>query len=130
MVASPYNNEAPSEGIVPETTDRAQRILVLGLGLVVMGIVVHFLPVPTNLKSLVAAITLVWVSGLVPVVWLPRQRIDLTIPLVIAGGLSANVLVTSFLLIVNWYSPDRAALLTGVLALALLVVRTRRAGHR
>ena len=91
---------------------------------------VHFLPVPTNLKSLVAAITLVWVSGLVPVGWLPRQRIDLTIPLVIAGGLSANVLVTSFLLIVNWYSPDRAALLTGVLALALLVVRTRRAGHR
>ena len=130
MVASPYNNEAPSEGIVPETTDRAQRLIALGHGLVVLGIVVHFLPVPTHLKRLVSAITLVWVSVLVPVAWLPRQRIDLTIPLVIAGGLSANVLVTSFLLIVNWYSPDRAALLTGVLALALLVVRTRRVGHR
>ena len=130
MVASPDSSESPLEGIVPETTDRAQGLLKLGLGLAALGIVVHFLPVPTNLKSLVGAITLVWVSGLVPVAWLPRQRIDLTIPLVIAGGLSANVLVTSFLLIVNWYSPDRAALLTGVLALALLVVRTRRVGHR
>jgi|GEM_PF-1277308 hypothetical protein len=130
MVTSPDRNESPVGDVAPETGERAKRLFLLGCGLAAFGVLVHFLPVPTNLKSLVGAVTLVWVSGLPPVSWLPRQRIDLTIPIVIAGGLSAGVLIASLLLIVDWYSPDRAAVLTGILALALLFVRTRKAGHR
>lgn len=104
---------------------RARLLLRLAAVLAVLGVVSHYLPVPASPRNLVAAIVLVWLTGLAVVAWLPRQRLDLCVSIVVAGGLAVNVVVTTTLLIVDWYTPDRAAMLAGLLALAALWGRTR-----
>ena len=111
--------------------DQRPRQLLRSAGLLAtIGLISHALPISVALRNLVAAIVLVWLSGLAGLAWLPRQRFDLAISIVIAGGLALNVLVSTTPLIVDWYTPDRAAVSAGLLALGILAGRVQWKGDQ
>ena len=110
--------------------DRSRWLLVLGMLLAACAVVNHFLPLTPALRNQTAAIALVWVSGLGILTWFPKRRFDLTASIVVAGGLSINVIVTTTLLILDWYTPDRAAVTGGAIGLLLLALSALRGGPR
>jgi len=114
-----------SESAVIESADtmpagRSMKFAKIALALGVLAMVVHFLPVGANLKTQVAALALVVMSGLSLLTWIPKQRFDLSFSVVLGGGLAMSVLVSSALLIADWYTPDWAALTMGLISLVLL----------
>lgn len=109
--------------VAHETMGRSMRLLLLALGLAAIGSVDHFVPIAAAMRAQIAAVSLVWICGLGVLTWLPRQRVELAFSTVLAGGLSLNVLAASLLLVVDAYTPDRAAVGAGGAALLLLALR-------
>lgn len=114
------NAAAGTHGAEVLRARRAALFAKVSTGLFLVALSVHYLPLGSVLQSQVAAATLVVISGLSFLTWIPKQRLDLTCSVVLAGGLALPVLASSALLIVNWYTPDRAAILTALVALASL----------
>jgi len=114
------NETMPSRTSESVKNRRPQTFARIAMVLGIVAFIVHYLPLSDTLQSQVAAAALIVMSGLSFLTWIPRQRIDLTCSMIIAGGIALPVLASSALLIVNWYTPDRAAMGTGLFALASL----------
>jgi uncharacterized membrane protein YfcA len=121
---------AISEGADATPAGRSAKFAKIALTLGVIALVVHFLPIGANPKTQVAALALVVMSGLSFLTWIPKQRFDLSFSVVLAGGLALPVLVSSALLIADWYTPDWAALVTGLLALISLFMAAQKESRR
>lgn len=124
------NESAVNERANTQPSARSMKFAQIALVLGVLAVLVHFLPVGVNLKTQVAALALVVMSGLSFLTWIPKQRFDLSFSLVLAGGLALPVLVSSALLIADWYTPDWAAVTTGLIALVSLVSAAQKETKR
>jgi len=112
-------------------SSRARRAVLFArssTGLAVLALLVHYLPLGSVIQAQVGAAVVVVISGLGFLTWIPKQRIDLTCSVVLAGGLALPVLASSALLILDWYTPDRAAVFSVLLALISLFSSAKTAG--
>ena len=123
MATDTFNDDEATTVAAPATIGRSRRVLLIALVLSVIGLVDHYLPLSAPLRTQVAAISMVGICGLGILTWLPKLRIELAVSVLVAGGLSFGVIVSSALLIVTWYTPDRAGVGAAAIALLLLVVR-------
>jgi hypothetical protein len=83
--------------------------------LALLAIGAHYAPVPFNAKTAVAALALIAVCGLGCSCWLPPSRWDLFVAVTISAGFAVNIIVSSALLAVRIYTPDRAAMVAGAI---------------
>ena len=123
MATDTFTTDDTAEAPAPAVLGRSLRLLLFALALAAIGLIDHFVPLSAALRTQVGAVSMVWVCGLGVLTWLPKQRFDLTFSLVLAGGLSLGILAASVLLVVDAYSPDRAAVGAGATALLLLAAR-------
>ena len=125
------NNESEvNESANTTPAGRSMKFAKVALVLGVLAVLVHFLPVGVNFKTQVAAFALVVMSGLSFLTWIPKQRFDLSFSVVLGGGLAMSVLVSSALLIADWYTPDWAALTTGLISLVSLGAAAQKESRR
>ena len=107
---------------------RATLFTKTAVGVGALALLVHYLPLGSVVQSQVGAVAIIVISGLSFLTWIPKQRLDLSCSVVLAGGLALPVLASSALLILDWYTPDRAAVLAVLLALTSLFSSAKMAG--
>jgi len=124
------NTAAVTHGADSSRARRPVLFAKVSTGLAALALLAHFLPIGNALQSQVGAVAVVVISGLGFLTWIPKQRLDLSCSVVLAGGLALTVLASSALLILDWYTPDRAAVLAVLVALTSLFFSAKMAGTR